>query len=53
MDGLSVGRGGVGDVWDFESWEVMMSQKLPRPGCDRIGRNFLQCPRRDLIYLQV
>ena len=29
-----------------------MGQKLPRAGCDRIGRNFLQCSRRDLIYLQ-
>ena len=30
-----------------------MDQKLARAGCDKIVRNFLQCPRRDLIYLQV
>jgi len=30
-----------------------MDQKLARTGCDRIGINFLQCPRRDLIYFQI
>ena len=29
-----------------------MDRKLARTGCDRIGINFLQCPRRDLIFLQ-
>ena len=53
MDGLSVGLGGVREVWDFGSWEVLMDQKLARTGCDKIGRNFPQCRRRDLIYLQV
>lgn len=53
MDGLSVDRGGVREVWDFGSQEVLMNRKLARTSCDRIGRNFLQCPRRDLIYLQI